>query len=171
MEGGSWHIRMDSVLAGAILEQPREIRLAYETGLDSLFTSATFLDRWAVVPVFSVEQCFCLFFWIFWGNLLSRLVFQVAGEYFKTWRRRWFVLKQGRIFWFKENYLSPVNNLSLPIQWHLQLLTAFSHCPPIIFEQNCFRRSCSHCSNGCSHINGACKGFVRDMRLFVLSSA
>ncbi|KAH9574938.1 hypothetical protein CY35_01G085900 [Sphagnum magellanicum] len=29
------------------------------------------------------------------------------GEYFKTWRRRWFVLKQGRIFWFKDNYLSP----------------------------------------------------------------
>ncbi|CAM6025102.1 unnamed protein product [Sphagnum balticum] len=28
------------------------------------------------------------------------------GEYFKTWRRRWFVLKEGHIFWFKENYVS-----------------------------------------------------------------
>nr|XP_016471992.1 PREDICTED: pleckstrin homology domain-containing protein 1-like [Nicotiana tabacum] len=24
------------------------------------------------------------------------------GEYIKTWRRRWFVLKQGKLFWFKE---------------------------------------------------------------------
>ncbi|CAG9461373.1 unnamed protein product [Pedinophyceae sp. YPF-701] len=23
------------------------------------------------------------------------------GEYIKTWRRRWFVLKDGKIFWFK----------------------------------------------------------------------
>nr|BAD82044.1 pleckstrin homology (PH) domain-containing protein-like [Oryza sativa Japonica Group]BAD82313.1 pleckstrin homology (PH) domain-containing protein-like [Oryza sativa Japonica Group] len=25
------------------------------------------------------------------------------GEYIKTWRRRWFVLKQGRLFWFKDS--------------------------------------------------------------------
>uniref|UniRef100_A0A1D1XMA7 Pleckstrin y domain-containing protein 1 n=1 Tax=Anthurium amnicola TaxID=1678845 RepID=A0A1D1XMA7_9ARAE len=24
------------------------------------------------------------------------------GEYIKTWRRRWFVLKQGKLFWFKD---------------------------------------------------------------------
>lgn len=29
------------------------------------------------------------------------------GEYFKTWRRRWFILKQGRIFWFKTEHVSP----------------------------------------------------------------
>jgi hypothetical protein len=29
------------------------------------------------------------------------------GEHIKTWRRRWFVLKQGRIFWFKEHRLTP----------------------------------------------------------------
>ncbi|GAX78029.1 hypothetical protein CEUSTIGMA_g5471.t1 [Chlamydomonas eustigma] len=23
------------------------------------------------------------------------------GEFIKTWRRRWFILKQGKIFWFK----------------------------------------------------------------------
>jgi len=25
------------------------------------------------------------------------------GDYIKTWRRRWFVLKQGKIFWFLNN--------------------------------------------------------------------
>ena len=33
------------------------------------------------------------------------------GEHIKTWRRRWFVLKQGKIFWFKE---SEVNSMSQP---------------------------------------------------------
>ncbi|TXG50149.1 hypothetical protein EZV62_026024 [Acer yangbiense] len=25
------------------------------------------------------------------------------GQYIKTWRRRWFVLKQGKLLWFKES--------------------------------------------------------------------
>mmetsp|Transcript_19682 Transcript_19682/g.35142 ORF Transcript_19682/g.35142 Transcript_19682/m.35142 type:complete len:133 (-) Transcript_19682:292-690(-) len=29
------------------------------------------------------------------------------GEYIKTWRRRWFVLKQGKIFWFKSDVVTP----------------------------------------------------------------
>lgn len=29
------------------------------------------------------------------------------GEYIKTWRRRWFVLKQGKIFWFKSDIVQP----------------------------------------------------------------
>lgn len=29
------------------------------------------------------------------------------GEYIKTWRRRWFVLKQGKIFWFKTDIVTP----------------------------------------------------------------
>ncbi|KAL2928615.1 Pleckstrin homology domain-containing protein 1 [Bienertia sinuspersici] len=33
------------------------------------------------------------------------------GEYIKTWRRRWFILKQGKLFWFKE---STVNRSSKP---------------------------------------------------------
>ncbi|KAL5580770.1 hypothetical protein UlMin_013212 [Ulmus minor] len=33
------------------------------------------------------------------------------GEYIKTWRRRWFVLKQGKIFWFKD---SNINRASTP---------------------------------------------------------
>ncbi|CAO1942336.1 unnamed protein product [Urochloa humidicola] len=33
------------------------------------------------------------------------------GEYIKTWRRRWFVLKQGRLFWFKD---STVTRASVP---------------------------------------------------------
>ncbi|XP_039144767.1 pleckstrin homology domain-containing protein 1 [Dioscorea cayenensis subsp. rotundata] len=28
------------------------------------------------------------------------------GEYIKTWRRRWFVLKQGKLFWFKDSYVT-----------------------------------------------------------------
>ncbi|XP_074280321.1 pleckstrin homology domain-containing protein 1 [Silene latifolia] len=28
------------------------------------------------------------------------------GEYIKTWRRRWFVLKQGKLFWFKESVIT-----------------------------------------------------------------
>lgn len=28
------------------------------------------------------------------------------GEYIKTWRRRWFVLKQGKLFWFKESQVT-----------------------------------------------------------------
>ncbi|KAF6147081.1 hypothetical protein GIB67_036800 [Kingdonia uniflora] len=28
------------------------------------------------------------------------------GEYIKTWRRRWFVLKQGKLFWFKDSVVS-----------------------------------------------------------------
>ncbi|KAL6503749.1 Fatty acid synthase subunit beta [Orobanche gracilis] len=28
------------------------------------------------------------------------------GKYIKTWRRRWFVLKQGKLFWFKESTIT-----------------------------------------------------------------
>ncbi|CAI5498105.1 unnamed protein product [Closterium sp. Naga37s-1] len=28
------------------------------------------------------------------------------GEYIKTWRRRWFVLKEGHMFWFKDDKVS-----------------------------------------------------------------
>lgn len=28
------------------------------------------------------------------------------GEHLKTWRKRWFVLKQGKIFWFKSDGVS-----------------------------------------------------------------
>eukprot|EP00887_Chlorella_sp_A99_P006440 scaffold3.g6440.t1 len=30
-----------------------------------------------------------------------------AGEFMKTWRRRWFVLKEGKIFWFKDDLVGP----------------------------------------------------------------
>ena len=32
---------------------------------------------------------------------------QKQGEHIKTWRRRWFVLKAGHIFWFKGNDVTP----------------------------------------------------------------
>ncbi|KAF3791313.1 Pleckstrin-like proteiny domain-containing protein 1 [Nymphaea thermarum] len=28
------------------------------------------------------------------------------GEHIKTWRRRWFVLKRGKLFWFKESQVT-----------------------------------------------------------------
>ncbi|KAF8018839.1 hypothetical protein BT93_H3663 [Corymbia citriodora subsp. variegata] len=28
------------------------------------------------------------------------------GDYIKTWRRRWFVLKQGKLLWFKESHVT-----------------------------------------------------------------
>eukprot|EP00252_Welwitschia_mirabilis_P011676 TRINITY_DN2601_c0_g1_i1.p3 TRINITY_DN2601_c0_g1~~TRINITY_DN2601_c0_g1_i1.p3 ORF type:complete len:145 (+),score=18.84 TRINITY_DN2601_c0_g1_i1:83-517(+) len=28
------------------------------------------------------------------------------GEYIKTWRRRWFVLKKGKLFWFKDSFVT-----------------------------------------------------------------
>lgn len=28
------------------------------------------------------------------------------GDYIKTWRRRWFVLKQGKLLWFKDSAVS-----------------------------------------------------------------
>ncbi|KAK8946308.1 hypothetical protein KSP40_PGU004766 [Platanthera guangdongensis] len=28
------------------------------------------------------------------------------GEYIKTWRKRWFVLKQGKLFWFKDSCIT-----------------------------------------------------------------
>jgi hypothetical protein len=34
------------------------------------------------------------------------------GDYIKTWRRRWFVLKQGKLFWFKDS--SSVTRDSVP---------------------------------------------------------
>jgi hypothetical protein len=32
---------------------------------------------------------------------------QKQGEYLKNWRRRYFVLKQGKIFWFLNDQLTP----------------------------------------------------------------
>lgn len=29
------------------------------------------------------------------------------GEVMKTWRRRWFILKDGKIFWFKSDIIGP----------------------------------------------------------------
>lgn len=39
----------------------------------------------------------------FWGTPERCGWLMKQGEYIKTWRRRWFVLKQGKLFWFKES--------------------------------------------------------------------
>ncbi|XP_062231523.1 pleckstrin homology domain-containing protein 1-like [Phragmites australis] len=38
----------------------------------------------------------------FWHGVERSGWLNKQGEYIKTWRRRWFVLKQGRLFWFKD---------------------------------------------------------------------
>ncbi|ESQ40482.1 hypothetical protein EUTSA_v10015014mg [Eutrema salsugineum] len=44
------------------------------------------------------------------GGQTSRLRRRrVLGEYIKTWRRRWFVLKQGKLFWFKDSDVTRVS--------------------------------------------------------------
>ncbi|OVA02666.1 Pleckstrin homology domain [Macleaya cordata] len=47
----------------------------------------------------------------FWSNPERTGWLTKQGEYIKTWRRRWFVLKQGKLFWFKD---SNVNRFSRP---------------------------------------------------------
>eukprot|EP00245_Coleochaete_scutata_P016507 TRINITY_DN7734_c1_g1_i1.p1 TRINITY_DN7734_c1_g1~~TRINITY_DN7734_c1_g1_i1.p1 ORF type:complete len:165 (-),score=24.40 TRINITY_DN7734_c1_g1_i1:807-1244(-) len=47
----------------------------------------------------------------FWKNPERAGWLMKQGEYIKTWRRRWFVLKQGKVFWFKD---SDVNQHSRP---------------------------------------------------------
>ncbi|MBA0566719.1 hypothetical protein Golob_011512 [Gossypium lobatum] len=42
----------------------------------------------------------------FWSNPERTGWLAKQGEYIKTWRRRWFVLKQGRLFWFKESSIT-----------------------------------------------------------------
>jgi len=39
----------------------------------------------------------------FWSNPERVGWLMKQGEYIKTWRRRWFVLKQGKLLWFKDS--------------------------------------------------------------------
>mmetsp|Transcript_16907 Transcript_16907/g.46670 ORF Transcript_16907/g.46670 Transcript_16907/m.46670 type:complete len:145 (+) Transcript_16907:1360-1794(+) len=43
----------------------------------------------------------------FWHNAERSGWLTKQGDYIKTWRKRWFVLKQGKIFWFKSDVLTP----------------------------------------------------------------
>ncbi|KAK2430965.1 Fatty acid synthase subunit beta [Trifolium repens] len=45
----------------------------------------------------------------FWSNPERTGWLMKQGEYIKTWRRRWFVLKQGKLFWFKESTITRVS--------------------------------------------------------------
>ncbi|GAQ81758.1 hypothetical protein KFL_000900130 [Klebsormidium nitens] len=42
----------------------------------------------------------------FWNSPERAGWLMKQGEYIKTWRRRWFVLKDGKIFWFKDERVS-----------------------------------------------------------------
>ncbi|KAI4368884.1 hypothetical protein MLD38_017391 [Melastoma candidum] len=47
----------------------------------------------------------------FWSNPERAGWLAKQGDYIRTWRRRWFVLKQGRLLWFKDPV---VNRMSVP---------------------------------------------------------
>ncbi|GFP79735.1 pleckstrin homology domain-containing protein 1 [Phtheirospermum japonicum] len=47
----------------------------------------------------------------FWGPPERAVWLTKQGDYIKTWRRRWFILKQGKVFCFKE---STVTRASMP---------------------------------------------------------
>jgi len=52
------------------------------------------------------------------------------GEFIKTWRRRWFILKQGKIFWFKTDEVGPVRKhfpASLLRVWMQTYLSSPTH--------------------------------------------
>lgn len=43
----------------------------------------------------------------FWNSPERSGWLMKQGEYIKTWRKRWFVLKQGKIFWLKSDMVTP----------------------------------------------------------------
>ncbi|CAL1361228.1 unnamed protein product [Linum trigynum] len=47
----------------------------------------------------------------FWSNPERSGWLTKQGEYIRTWRRRWFILKQGKLLWFKD---SVVTRASVP---------------------------------------------------------
>ncbi|KAL5077207.1 hypothetical protein RYX36_016191 [Vicia faba] len=49
----------------------------------------------------------------FWSNPERAGWLTKQGDYIKTWRRRWFVLKQGKLFWFKDQS-SAATHASVP---------------------------------------------------------
>lgn len=45
----------------------------------------------------------------FWVNPERVGWLMKQGEHIKTWRRRWFILKAGKIFWFKSEQIDPTS--------------------------------------------------------------
>ncbi|CAM8893833.1 unnamed protein product [Rhodiola kirilowii] len=45
----------------------------------------------------------------FWSNPERTGWLGKQGEYLRNWRRRWFVLKQGKLFWFKDSTVSRIS--------------------------------------------------------------
>lgn len=46
----------------------------------------------------------------FWENPERSGWLWKQGELFRNWRRRWFVLKDGKLFWFKSDAVTPVRS-------------------------------------------------------------
>lgn len=47
----------------------------------------------------------------YWSNPERAGWLTKQGDYLRTWRRRWFILKQGKLLWFKD---SGVTRISVP---------------------------------------------------------
>lgn len=43
----------------------------------------------------------------FWQNPERAGWLEKQGTWLPNWRRRWFILKQGKLIWFKDNIISP----------------------------------------------------------------
>lgn len=46
----------------------------------------------------------------FWSNPDRAGWLTKQGKYLKTWRRRWFVLKQSKLLWFKDSHVTPFSS-------------------------------------------------------------
>ena len=58
-----------------------------------------------------------------------------AGEFLKTWRRRWFVMKEGKLYWFKSDIIGPVRFLCIRM---CNIFTFFKHIH-LLLTTPCFR--------------------------------
>ena len=47
----------------------------------------------------------------FWHGAERQGWLMKQGDVIKTWRRRWFVLKDGKLFWFLSEHVTPASHL------------------------------------------------------------
>ncbi|KAL9365235.1 hypothetical protein Peur_043108 [Populus x canadensis] len=73
--------------------------MSLSDSMASLWRAATALTQTQSTQMDGVE---------FWSNPERTGWLMKQGEHIKTWRRRWFILKQGKLFWFKDSTVTRV---------------------------------------------------------------
>jgi hypothetical protein len=73
--------------------------MSLSDSMASLWRAATALTQTQSTQTDGVE---------FWSNPERTGWLMKQGEHIKTWRRRWFILKQGKLFWFKDSTVTRV---------------------------------------------------------------